>query len=225
MKSGALALKTMCQVVIFFIVFAALIFLPAGTLNFWQGWVFFALFCGSTLFITLYFLVKDPALIGRRIKTGEPRKKQKVYQSIAGFIFFVGLLVIPGADCRFSWSSVPDAIVILSNIFVLSGFVMVFLVFKTNSYTSATIEVSKGQKVISTGVYSIVRNPMYFGAVLILVFMPLALDSLWALLPSLLICVFVVLRLLDEEKVLLKDLEGYREYCEKIRYRLIPYIW
>lgn len=183
------------------------------------------MFCISTLFITVYFLAKDPALIERRIQTSETRKAQKIIQSISGSLFFVGLLAIPGLDYRFSWSSVPDILVILADVFVLLGFVIVFLVFKVNSYTSATIAVSAGQKVISTGVYSIVRNPMYFGAVLILIFMPLALDSFWALLPALLICVFVVLRLLDEEKLLLKDLDGYKEYCEKTRYHLIPYVW
>jgi len=225
MKDNNLAFKTMLQVGVFFIIFAVFIFLPAGTLNFWQGWVFFAVFCISTLLITIYFLAKDPALIGRRIKSGEKRTDQKIFQSISGFVFFVGLLAIPGLDYRFSWSNVPDIIVILSDIFVLFGFTIVFLVFNTNSYTSATIEVNEGQKVISTGIYSIVRHPMYLGAVLILIFMPLALDSLWALIPALFICVFVVLRLLDEEKLLLTELDGYKEYCEKTRYHLIPFIW
>lgn len=225
MKNSNLMLKTMLQVIVFFAVFGVFIFLPAGTLRFWQGWIFFIVFCISTLFITVYFLFKDPALIERRIKSGETRKVQKIFQSISGFIFFVGLLAMPGLDYRFSWSSVPDIIVILSNVFVLLGFIIVFLVFKINSYTSATIEVSEGQKVISSGVYSIVRNPMYLGALLILVFMPLALDSLWALIPAFIIGVFVVLRLLDEEKALLEDLDGYKEYCEKTRYHLIPYIW
>jgi len=225
MKDNNLVFKTILQVGVFFIIFAVFIFLPAGTLNFWQGWVFFAVFCISTLLITMYFLVKDPALIGRRIKSGEKRTDQKIFQSISGFVFFVGLLAIPGIDYRFSWSNVPDVIVVLSDIFVLLGFTIVFLVFNANSYTSATVEVSEGQKVISTGVYSIVRHPMYLGAVLILIFMPLALDSLWALIPALFICVFVVLRLLDEEKLLLTELDGYKEYCEKTRYHLIPFIW
>jgi len=225
MNGANLIFKTTLQVVVFFIVFAAFIFLPAGTLNFWQGWAFFSVFCIATLFITVYFLVKDPALIGRRIKSGETRKEQKIFQTISGTVFFVGLLVIPGLDYRFSWSSVPAAVVILSDVIVLLGFAIVFIVFKTNSYTSAAIGVSEGQKVITTGVYAVVRHPMYFGAVLILVFMPLALDSLWALIPALFICVFVVLRLLDEEKLLLKELDGYKEYCEKTRRHLIPYIW
>jgi len=225
MKDMKLAMITMLQVVVFFVVFAICIFLSAGTLNFWYGWAFFAVFCVSTLLITVYFLVKDPALIGRRIKSGESRKKQKVLQSLSGLLFFAGLLVLPGLDYRFSWSSVPDVIVILSDVFVLVGFIIVFLVFRANTYTSATIEVSEGQETISTGVYSLVRHPMYLGAVLVLIFMPLALNSLWALIPALFICVFVVFRLLDEEKVLLKELGGYKEYCEKIRYHLIPFIW
>ena len=225
MKDIGLTIRTVLQVMVFLFVFAVFLFLSAGTLDFWYGWVFFAVFSISTLLITVYFLFKDPALIRRRIKSGETRKEQKILQSISGFMFFVGLLAIPGLDFRYSWSSVPDVIIILSDIFVLMGFVIVFLVFKTNSYTSAIIEVSDGQKAITTGVYSIVRHPMYLGAVLILIFTPLALDSLWALIPSLFICVFVVFRLLDEEKVLLKELSGYKDYCEKTRYHLIPLIW
>ena len=225
MKNTALALKTMLQVIVFFLVFAVFIFLPAGTLRFWQGWAFFAVFCASTLVITVFFLVKDPALIGRRIKSGEMRREQQIFQAISGFVFFIGLLVVPGLDYRFSWSSVPAFISIPANAVVLLGFAIVFLVFETNSYTSATIEVSEGQKVISTGVYALVRHPMYFGAVLILLSMPLALGSLWALIPAFFICVFVVLRLLNEEKVLLEELDGYKEYCEKTRYHLLPFIW
>ena len=225
MKDITLTVRTMFQVVAFLLVFTTSIFLPAGTFNFWYGWAFCAVFCISTLFITVYFLFKDPALISRRIKSGETRKNQKILQSISGFMFFVGLLIIPGLDFRFSWSSVPDVIVILSDVIILIGFIIVFLVFKTNSYTSATIEVSEGQTVVTTGVYSIVRHPMYSGVVLVLVFTPLALDSLWALIPALFICVFVALRLLDEEKLLLKELAGYKDYCEKTRYHLIPFIW
>lgn len=225
MKGAKLVFVTMLQVIVFFAVFAAFIFLPAGTICFWQGWAFFAAFCIPTLLITIYFLFKDPALIGRRIKSGETRTEQKIFQTISGVVFFTGLLVIPGLDYRFSWSSVPCIMTIMADAFVLLGFLIVFFVFKTNSYTSATIGVSEGQKVITTGLYSVVRHPMYLGAVLILLFMPLALDSLWALIPAFFICVFVVFRLLDEEKVLLRDLDGYQEYCQKTRYHLIPLIW
>ena len=225
MKNKALVIKTMLQVIVFFLIFAGLIFFSAGTLNFWYGWIFLSVFCISTLVITAYFLVKDPALIQRRVKSGEKRKKQKIFQTISGFLFFVGLLALPGLDYRFSWSSVPTIIVILSNILVLFGFLIVFLVFKSNSYTSATIEVSEGQKVVTTGVYAIVRHPMYLGAVLIILFAPLALDSLWALIPAFFICIFVCLRLIDEEKLLMEKLEGYKAYCDKVRYHLIPFIW
>jgi len=225
MKNMKLAIATMLQVLVFFVVFAGFIFLPAGTLRFWYGWAFFAVFCASTLLITVYFLVKDPALIGRRIKSGETRKEQKVFQAISGSVFFLGLLVVPGLDYRFSLSHVPLWITILADVFILLGFAIVFLVFNTNSYTSATIEVSEGQKVVSTGVYALVRHPMYLGAVLILLSMPLALGSLWALIPAVFICGFVVLRLLNEEKVLLEELDGYKEYCEKTRYHLVPFIW
>lgn len=225
MTNTKLVFRTILSVVVFFAVFALFIFLPAGTFNYRYGWVFFAVFCISTLFITVYFLIKDPALISRRVKSGETRKEQQIFQTISGFVFFVGLLLIPGLDYRYSWSNVPDIITFLANGFIFAGFIIVFFVFKTNSYTSATIEVSKGQKVISTGVYSIVRHPMYLGAVMIILFIPLALNSFWALIPALFICVFVGLRLLDEEKVLLKELDGYKEYCDKTRWHLIPLIW
>jgi len=225
MHKAKLAVKTMLLVIVFFAIFALFIFLPAGTLVFWQGWVFYAVFFISTLFITVYFLIKDPQLIERRVKANETRKAQKLFQSISGVVFFVGLLIIPGLDYRFSWSSVPDFVVSVSNALVLLGFLVVFFVFKSNSYTSATIGVSQGQKVVSTGVYSVVRHPMYAGAILILIFMPLSLDSLWGLIPAFFISIFVVLRLLDEEKVLMNELDGYKEYCEKTRYHLIPYIW
>lgn len=225
LKDIKLWVKTMFSVIVFFVIFGLFIFLPAGALAFWQGWVFFFVFFASTFFITVYFLIKDPALIERRINANEKREKQKIFQSISGFVFFVGLLLIPGLDNRFSWSNVPEYVVIISDALVLLGFVIVFFVFKSNSYTSAIIEVSQGQKLISTGVYSVVRHPMYLGAVLILIFMPLALNSFWGLIPGLFISFFVVLRLLDEEKVLLNELDGYKDYCNKIRYHLIPYIW
>ncbi|MGD8192457.1 methyltransferase family protein [Brevibacillus ginsengisoli] len=207
------------------IVFFALLFLPAGSLDFWEAWIYIGIFFGSTSFINEYFLNRDPELIKRRSNAKEKEKEQKVFQTISGVTFFVGLLVIPGLDYRFGWSNVSLFIVLVADAIILLGFLIVFLVFKQNSYTSAIIEVSENQKVVSTGPYAVVRHPMYTGALFIILFTPLALGSIWALIPSFFIMIFIVLRLLNEEKVLLKELKGYDDYCKKTRYHLIPFIW
>lgn len=224
-SNTTLVVSTLLRTIVFIAIIGLFIFVPAGSLAYWQGWVFLFTFAISTFFITVYFLKKDTALIERRLKTNETKGNQKIFQAISGSLFFLGLLVIPGLDHRFSWSSVSNTIVIISDVIVFFGFVIVFTVFKTNSYTSAIIEVTKGQKVITGGLYSVVRHPMYLGALLIIVFMPLALNSFIGLFPSMLLCVFVILRLLDEEKVLRAELNGYSRYCNKTRYRIIPYIW
>ncbi|MGZ9583014.1 methyltransferase [Paenibacillus marinisediminis] len=213
------------RTLLFSIVILAFLFLPAGSLKFWEAWIYFAIFMGSTFFITGYFLKRDPELIARRSKAKEKEKEQQIIQSISGVTFFVGLLVLPGLDYRFGWSNIPLISVLIADVAILLGFSIVFLVFKENSYTSAIIEVSENQKVISTGPYALVRHPMYTGAIFIILFTPLALGSIWALIPSISIIVFIILRLLNEEKLLLKELKGYEEYCKKTRYHLIPLIW
>ena len=213
------------RTILFSIVFFTFLFLPAGSFNFCEAWIYFAIFFGSTFFINGYFLKRDPELIERRLNTKEKEKEQKIFQTISGGTFFVGLLVLPGLDYRFSWSDVPLYIVLVADIIILIGFFIVFLVFKENSFTSAIIEVSENQNVISTGPYALVRHPMYTGAIFIILFTPLALGSIWALIPSISIIIFIVLRLLNEEKILLKELNGYDKYCKKIRYHLIPHIW
>ncbi|NQX71609.1 isoprenylcysteine carboxylmethyltransferase family protein [Paenibacillus alba] len=217
--------KVYFRTLLFSIVFFTFLFLPAGSLNFWEAWIYFVIFLGSTYFINGYFLKRDPKLIERRTISKEKEKEQKIFQTISGITFFVGLLVLPGLDYRFGWSSFPLFIVFVADVIILLGFSIVFLVFKENSYTSAIIEVTENQKVISTGPYALVRHPMYTGAIFIILFTPLALSSIWALIPSISIIIFIVLRLLNEEKVLLKELKGYEDYCKKTRYHLIPLIW
>jgi protein-S-isoprenylcysteine O-methyltransferase Ste14 len=204
-----------------------LLFISAGTLDFWQAWVYLFLFGGPSLLITLFLMKRDMGLLKRRLNAGasaEKEKSQKIIQKLASFSF-IGIMLVPGFDHRFKWSTVPVYLVITGEIFVVLGFYIVFLVFRENSYTSATIEIAEDQKVISTGPYAVVRHPMYSGALLMLLFTPLALGSYWDFAFVILIFAVIVWRLLDEEKFLTKNLPGYAAYCIKIRYHLIPGVW
>jgi Putative protein-S-isoprenylcysteine methyltransferase len=203
------------------------LFIPAGNLNYWQGWLYWITFFSSVTAISLYFIRKDPHLISSRVKVGpaaEEKGSQKISQAFAA-VFFVLLLLISPFDFRFGWSSVPLYLVVISDVFVALGFMVVFLTFRQNTFASAVIEVKAEQKVVSTGVYGVVRHPMYSGALLLLLFTPLALGSFWGMLAFLPLFAVICFRLSDEEKTLSKDLKGYDEYRKKTRYRLIPYIW
>jgi protein-S-isoprenylcysteine O-methyltransferase Ste14 len=201
-----------------------LVLLPAGTIRFWQGWVWCAIFLGWSAFVLVYFVKKNSGLIERRMQTKEKETVQK-YIMKALWVLFIGGLVFSGLDRRFGWSNVPLYFVIISDIMVFLGYLMIFLVMKTNSFAATTIRVEAGQKVISTGPYAVVRHPMYAGAIIMCLFSAVAMGSYWALIPFGLGSALVVLRLLNEEKVLINELEGYGEYCRKTRYRLIPFIW
>ena len=213
---------------VFLLVFLWLgLFVPAWSLYFWQAWSFWLIFSISTIFVTFYLLKKDLRLLETRTKAGpiaEAETSQKIIQMFAS-IFFIALVIVPGFDHRYHWSDVPVFLVVIGDIFVLLGFIIVFLVFRQNSFASGVIETEREQKVISTGPYRIVRHPMYAGGLLLLFSAPFALGSYWALPFTLLLFVVIVVRLLYEEKFLIQKLPGYKEYCEKTRYRLIPWIW
>ena len=203
------------------------LFLTAGSLNYWQAWAYWFVFLISVSAISIYFLKKDLNLISSRLKTGpsaEKEKSQKIANSLIT-IFFILLILIPPFDHRFQLSNVPLYLVLASDVFVALGLLIVFLVFKENSFTSAVIEVNEGQKVISTGPYGVVRHPMYSGALLMLLFTPLALGSFWGLLTFIPMFLVIALRVVEEEKFLSKNLSGYAEYCKKVSFRLIPFIW
>jgi len=203
------------------------LFLPSGTLDYWQAWIFWLIFVVSVVAISVYFLKKDLSLIASRLKAGPAAEKEKsqMFANSLISVFFILLIIIPSVDHHFLWSNVPAYLVAAGDVFVVFGLLIVFLVFKANSFTSAVIEVNKGQKVISTGPYSVVRHPMYAGALLMLFFTPVALGSFWGLLAFIPLFAAIVLRVLEEEKFLIKNLPGYDQYCEKIRFRLIPHVW
>ncbi len=209
------------------IVMGALLFLAAGTLNYWQAWAFLAVFGASGLVIIVYLMKKDPKLLERRMSAGptaEQRTSQKIIMPIAS-LGFVALFVFPAIDHRFGWSSVPPYAAIAGDVLVALGWMIIFFVFQENTFTSATIEVAADQKVIATGPYAIVRHPMYSGSLLYLLGMPIALGSWWGLFVILLMMPTGLWRLFDEEKFLNKNLAGYTEYAQKVRYRLVPYLW
>lgn len=201
-----------------------LLFLTAGTVHYWQAWVYLAVFFGASLWITIYLMKKDPALLERRLKGGPTAEKERPQKIIMLFtsIGFIALLVVPALDHRFRWSSVPLSRVIVGDLLTALGFYLVFRVYRENPFTSATIEVADSQKVISTGPYAVLRHPLYASGLLWLPGTPLALGSYWGLLVLIAMMPFLIWRLLEEERFLVKNLPGYREYCAKVRWRLIP---
>jgi protein-S-isoprenylcysteine O-methyltransferase Ste14 len=209
------------------IVLVALLFLPAWTFNYWQAWVFLAVFFGSALAVTIYLVKNDPQLLARRVRGGpssEKRKSQRVIQALASAGFFV-MIIFPALDHRFAWSTVPAPMVVAGDVLVACGFLVVFFVFKENTFAASTIVVDAGQRVISTGPYSVVRHPMYSGALVMLAGVPLALGSWWGLLAIIPIGLVLAWRLLDEEKFLAANLPGYSAYRVEVKYRLLPFLW
>ncbi|MCU0472306.1 MAG: isoprenylcysteine carboxylmethyltransferase family protein [Bacteroidales bacterium] len=198
--------------------------LPAGTFSYWQVYVYFSVLVVPMVFVLIYFLKRDPKFLDRRTRGTEKVKEQKLIQMI-NLPVFMAAFIIPGLDRRFGWSDVPIEIIIITNIVILGGYLIIFNVFRQNSYASRIVETYKEQKVITTGLYSAVRHPMYIGVLIMYMPTPLALGSYWGLIPMALLPVALVFRILNEEKVLKENLEGYKEYCLKTKYRLIPYIW
>ena len=210
--------------ILFFPVMGLMFFLPAGTFNYWQAWVYIFIVAVPAVFLGMYLYKHDRALLERRMRMKERLSGQNLIVVTSG-IFFVATFLIPGFDFRFHWSEVPVAVIILSQVLVLAGYLIVALVFRANSYASRIIEIEKYQMVITTGPYAIVRHPMYVGVLIFYLFSPLALGSYWAAIPALCIVPFIIARIKGEEKELLENLAGYSEYATKTRYRLLPGIW
>jgi len=209
------------------VVMALLLFVPAGSVRFWQGWVYLALFLGLSSLVTIDVMRRDPALLARRMKAGptaEKRSQQKVIMLVVS-AGFVALLVVPALDFRFGWSTVPLAAVLLGDALFAIGFGLIARVYRENTYASATVAVAPGQRVISTGPYAIVRHPMYASALVYLLATPLALGSWVGFIPVALMLPFLIWRLIDEERVLAHELPGYTAYQGRVRYRLIPRMW
>jgi protein-S-isoprenylcysteine O-methyltransferase Ste14 len=204
-----------------------LVFIPAGTLSYWQAWVYLSIFTGASILTTLYLIRHDPALLERRMKGGPMAERQPTQKLImlGASVGFVGLLVVPALDVRFGWSAMSPNVVLLGDALLIAGFYFIWIVYRENTFTSATIEVAKDQKVVSTGPYAVVRHPMYAGGLLYLLAMPLALGSYWGLVVFAVVLLLVLWRLFDEERFLSHNLPGYTEYQQRVRHRLVPFVW
>jgi protein-S-isoprenylcysteine O-methyltransferase Ste14 len=209
------------------VAFILMVFVPAGTFDYWRGWAFIAVFAAATLIPSVYLAVNNPDALRRRMQAGpgaESRPLQKVIIAVA-FVSVVSMIVVSALDFRFGWSAVPAAVSVLGLVLVAAGLTVAMLVTIQNGYAAANITVETGQQLASTGWYGFVRHPMYFGNVILMVGVPLALGSYWGLLSLLVGLAVLALRINDEEALLKQDLAGYREYMDKVHYRLMPYVW
>ncbi len=209
------------------LVTASLLFAAAGTFDYWQAWIFLAVYFAASLAITLYLMKEDPALLQRRMSGGpfaEKEPVQRIIMSVAS-VGFIGLIALPGIDHRFGWSEMPAYVAVAGDLLVALGWLGIFFVFRENSFSSATIELAADQRVISTGPYALVRHPMYAAGLVMLLGLPIALGSWWGVLIIAALIPALVWRLLDEERFLARNLQGYTAYQGRVRYRLLPLIW
>jgi protein-S-isoprenylcysteine O-methyltransferase Ste14 len=206
------------------LVLAALVFIPAWTIHYWQGWVFLVVFVVTTNAVGIYVALTDPALLKRRRRIKEQRPAQRAIASLE-ILTFNAVAVVSAVDHRFGWSHMAPIVSAVGDLIFGLGLFVILLTFRANTYGSSTVEIVEGQTVVSTGPYAIVRHPMYVGAVVMTAGVPLALGSWWGLLAVLGVIFALVARILDEESLLRSDLVGYTEYTQHVRYRLVPFVW
>ena len=201
-----------------------LIFLPAGSFKFFNGWLFMGLLFIPMFLVGIYLMIKDPDLLRRRLNAKEKESEQKDVVLLSGLMFVLGFIVA-GLDYRYSFLVLPKIVIIISSIIFLISYLLYGLVLKQNSYLLRTIKVEKKQKLVDSGFYSIVRHPMYSITIILFFMIPLILGSLISFIVFMMYPLIIIKRIENEEEVLEKDLKGYKEYKKKVRYRLVPYIW
>jgi protein-S-isoprenylcysteine O-methyltransferase Ste14 len=219
--------KMLVSGVLGLISFGVMVFWPAGTFHYWQAWVFLAVFTLATWIPSIYLLRTNPAALERRMRAGpaaEARMVQRIVIAVA-LVSLVAMIVFSALDYGFRWSSVPATVSVIGDVLVAIGLGVAMLVVIQNSYAAANVTVESGQKLVSTGLYGLVRHPMYTGNVILMVGIPLALGSYWGLVFVIPGLVVLAIRIRDEEQLLEHDLAGYREYTQQVHYRLVPYVW
>jgi protein-S-isoprenylcysteine O-methyltransferase Ste14 len=212
------------RVVLVSVFMGLMFFLPAWTFRYWEAWLYMSTLLIPMLFMMAWLFRNDPGLLERRIRMKEKEREQKTIIKIGSLVILTAL-VLPGFDRRWGWSSVPWSVVIIADFLVLLAYGLIAVVFKKNRYASRVVEVEKGQTVITSGPYRLVRHPMYLGVLIMYILSPVALGSYWAVLPALLLIFVLIARIRNEEKVLAAELVGYREYMKRVRFRLLPGVW
>ena len=206
------------------ILIGVLLFFPAGSLNYFNGWLFMAVLFIPMFFIGLIMVFKNPKLLQKRLDAKEKQKEQKLVVNLSGLMFIFGF-VIAGLNHRFNLHSIPNTVVIIATIIFLVAYILYFEVLRENTYLSRTIKVENNQKVIDKGLYRIVRHPMYFTTLFMFLTIPIILGSIFSLIVFLAYPFIIAKRIISEEKLLEKELNGYVDYKQKVKYRLIPFIW
>ncbi len=224
MKKTKLLFSALTKFLCGLILVGVLLFLPAGTLRYTGGWLFIVLLFIPMIFLGAVLLIKAPELLQKRLGAKEKENTQKGVVALSGLLFLAGFIVA-GLDHRFGWSHVPMWLVIASSAILLISYALYAEVMRENAYLSRTIEVQEGQKVVSSGLYGIVRHPMYAVTIWLFLSIPLVLGSFWSLLCFASYPIVIVARILNEEKVLTEGLDGYADYKKKVKYRLLPFVW
>jgi protein-S-isoprenylcysteine O-methyltransferase Ste14 len=219
-----LATKALLRFVAGFVILWVMLFLPAGTMAYWEAWTYMLVLFVPMALVFVHLLVNDPQLLERRMKTNEKDAKQTLIVKL-GSVCYVFAFLVPGSDRRFELSHVPGAAVLAADALVLLGYGLCMLVLRENRYASRVVEVATGQRVVTTGPYAIVRHPMYLGVLIMFLSTPVALGSWWAVIPALPLVAVLIARIRNEEQLLAKELQGYREYIQTTRYRLVPGVW
>ena len=219
-----LLLKTLIAFLCGLLITGVMLFVPAGTLAYRGAWLFIALLFTPILVMGVVLFIKNPELLRKRLEMKEREKEQKSVVALSGLLL-VASFIVAGLDCRFGWSNVSSSIVIVASVVLLVGYALYAEVLRENVYLSRVVEVQEGQRVIDTGLYGIVRHPMYFAVTLLYLSIPLVLSSWWALLVMSPCILLLALRIKNEEQVLHQGLPGYTAYTERVRYRMIPWVW
>ena len=224
MMDTKLFLQALSKFLIGLIIICMLLLIPAGTLNYPNGWLFIALLFIPMFIAGIIMFIMAPDLLRRRLNAKEEEEEQKVVLLLSGIMFLLAF-ILAGLNFRFGWFKLPAIAIIMASIIFLIAYAMYAEVLRENEYLSRTVEVSENQKVVDTGLYGLVRHPMYTSTIFLFLSMPLVLDSILSFIVMLIYPTIIIFRIRNEEKVLEKDLDGYKEYKEKVKYKLFPYLW